>query len=92
MVFVLKTIKQSRGNIDELRSETIGAVSDIVLQRPDWSEDRAGDFMAAFDDMPLGAMREQAVALRPWPVRATLRTLIYLELLRTLDRPMQDAA
>lgn len=48
LVFVVKTIKQSAGNIDELWSETIGAVSDIVLQRPDWAERRAGDFMAAF--------------------------------------------
>jgi hypothetical protein len=41
--------------------------------------------MEAVDDMPLGAMREQAVALRPWPVRATLRTLIYVDLLQRLD-------
>jgi hypothetical protein len=80
LVFVLKTIKQSRGNGTELWSETIGAVSDVVLQRPDWSEHRAGDFMAAFDDMPLGAMREAAVVLRPWPVRATLRVLILVDL------------
>jgi hypothetical protein len=80
LVFVLKTIKQSRGNAMELWSETIGAVSDIVLQRPDWSERRAGDFMGAFDDMPLGAVREVAVALRPWPVRVTLRVLILVDL------------
>ncbi|PRD41363.1 hypothetical protein C5748_22000 [Phyllobacterium phragmitis] len=85
LVFVLKTIKQSRGNATELWSETIGAVSDIVLQRPDWSECRAGDFMATFDDMPLGTMREAAVALRPWPVRTTLRVLIMVELEKRMN-------
>jgi hypothetical protein len=80
LVFVVKTIKQSTGNIDELWSETIGAVSDIVLQRPDWAEKRAGDFMAAFDQIDLAALRDRSLALRPWPVRGTLRTLILSEL------------
>ncbi len=80
LVFVVKTIKQSTGNIDELWSETIGAVSDIVIQRPDLAEQRAGDFMSAFDQIDLAALRGRALALRPWPVRGTLRTLILSEL------------
>lgn len=80
LVFVVKTIKQSNGNIDELWSETIGAVSDIVLQRSDWAERRAGDFMAAFDQIDLAVLRGRSLALRPWPVRGTLRTLILSEL------------
>ncbi|QYM73897.1 hypothetical protein K1X45_05680 [Pseudochrobactrum sp. Wa41.01b-1] len=84
LIFVVRTIKQSAGNIDELWSETIGAVSDIVLQRPDWAERRAGDFMAAFDKVDLASLRGRALALRPWPVRGTLRTLILSELERLL--------
>lgn len=84
LVFVVKTIKQSAGNIDELWSETIGAVSDIVIKRPDLAEERAGDFMAAFDHIDLAALRGRSLALRPWPVRGTLRTLILSELERVL--------
>ncbi|MBX8826051.1 hypothetical protein HBA93_10300 [Ochrobactrum sp. SFR4] len=80
LIFVVRTIKQSTGNIDELWSETIGAVSDIVIQRPDLAEQRAGDFMAAFDQINLAALRGRALALRPWPVRGTLRTLILSKL------------
>lgn len=79
LIFVVRTIKQSTGNIDELWSETIGAVSDIVIQRPDLAEQRAGDFMEAFDRIDLAALRGRALALRPWPVRGTLRTLILSE-------------
>ena len=79
LIFVVRTIKQSAGNIDELWSETIGAVSDIVIQRPDLAEQRARDFMEAFDQIDLSALRGRALALRPWPVRGTLRTLILSE-------------
>lgn len=84
LIFVVRTIKQSSGNIDELWSETIGAVSDIVIQRPDLAEQRAGDFMKAFDRIDLAALRGRALALRPWPVRGTLRTLILSEVERLL--------
>ena len=84
LIFVVRTIKQSSGNIDELWSETIGAVSDIVIQRPDLAEQRAGDFMEAFDRIDLAALRGRALALRPWPVRGTLRTLILSEVERLL--------
>ncbi len=84
LIFVVRTIKQSSGNIDELWSETIGAVSDIVIQRPDLAEQRAGDFMEAFDRIDLAVLRGRALALRPWPVRGTLRTLILSEVERLL--------
>lgn len=86
LLFVLRCIRQTRNNRDELWSETIGAVSDIIIQRPDWA-DRASDLLDAFDQVPLGALRGKAICRRPWPVRATLRTLIYERLETILDHP-----
>ncbi len=63
LIFVVRTIKQSTGNIDELWSETIGAVSDIVIQRPDLAEQRAGDFMEA--------IRQDRPCCSPWPRSGT---------------------
>jgi hypothetical protein len=48
LVFVLRCIKQTKNNRDELWSETIGAISDIVIQRQDWAMERAGDVLDAF--------------------------------------------
>ena len=92
LVFVLRCIRQTRNNRDELWSETIGAISDILVQRQDWADDRAGELLDAFDDIPLGPLRGEAVARRPWPVRATLRTLIYKQLETILDEPEQRLA
>lgn len=92
LVFVLRCIKQTRNNRDELWSETIGAISDILIQRPDWAIDRAGEVLDAFDSISLGVLRGEAVARRPWPVRPTLRTLIYKRLEIILDEPEQRLA
>ena len=86
LIFVLRCIRQTTNNRDELWSETIGAISDVLIQRPDWAE-RAGDALDAFDMVPLGVLRGEAVARRPWPVRPTLRTLIYKQLEVILDEP-----
>lgn len=92
LIFVLRCIRQTRNNRDELWSETIGAISDILIQRPDWALERAGDVLDAFDDIPLGVLRGEAVARRPWPVRASLRMLIYKRLETILDEPEQRLA
>lgn len=92
LVFVLRCIRESRNNRDELWSETIGAVSDVLTQRNDWAIERAGAVLDAFDTIPLGVLRGEAVKLRPWPVRATLRTLIYKRLEMILDEPEQRLA
>ncbi len=92
LVFVLRCIKQTRNNRDELWSETIGAISDILVQRPDWAMERAGDVLDAFDHIQLGPLRGEAVARRPWPVRASLRMLIYKQLESILDEPEQRLA
>lgn len=86
LIFVLRCIKQTKNNRDELWSETIGAISDIIIQRPDWAE-RASAILDAFDTIPLGILRGEAVALRPWPVRHSLRVLIYKQLKGILDEP-----
>ena len=86
LIFVLRCIKQTKNNRDELWSETIGAISDIIIQRPDWAE-RAGDLLDAFDNIRLGVLRGEAVARRPWPVRPSLRVLIYKQLESILDEP-----
>ncbi|PSJ60765.1 hypothetical protein [Pseudaminobacter soli (ex Li et al. 2025)] len=92
LIFVLRCIKQTKNNRDELWSETIGAISDILIQRPDWALERAGDVLEAFDQIPLGVLRGEAVARRPWPVRASLRMLIYKSLESILDEPEQRLA
>lgn len=91
LVFTLRCIRQTKNNRDELWSETIGAVSDILIQRPDWA-DRAGELLEAFDTIQLGVLRGKAVQRRPWPVRATLRALIYERLEDILDQPEQRLA
>ncbi len=92
LIFVLRCIRESRNNRDELWSETIGAVSDILIQRPDWALERAGDVLDAFDHIKLGPLRGEAVARCPWPVRASLRILIYKQLETILDQPEQRFA
>ena len=92
LIFVLRCIRQTRNNRDELWSETIGAISDILIQRPDWAMERAGDVLEAFDHIPLGVLRGEAVARRPWPVRASLRMLVYKRLETILDEPEQRLA
>lgn len=91
LIFVLRCIKQTKNNRDELWSETIGAVSDILIQRPDWAE-RASELLDAFDHIPLGPLRGEAVKRRPWPVRPSLRVLIYKQLEVILDEPEQRLA
>ena len=88
LVFVLRCIRETKNNRDELWSETIGAVADIFEQRPDWFE-KGSEVLNAFDNIPLGELRGKAVNRRPWPVRATLRTLIYERLEGYLDEPKQ---
>lgn len=84
LVFVLRIIRQSKGNRDQLHADTINAIADIFEQRPDWMA-KGGDMFEAFDQINLGALRQNAVELRPWPVRLTLRTLIYQQLKELLN-------
>ncbi|MEF2551311.1 hypothetical protein VQ042_08025 [Aurantimonas sp. A2-1-M11] len=79
LVTVVRCIRETRANRDEMWSETILAISDILAARKDW-RDAGGALLDAFDAIPLRSLRESAVALRPWPVRHTLRGLLYARL------------
>jgi hypothetical protein len=70
---VLRTIVESSGNETELRAETIWAVSDIIIGRPDW-EARGLAFIEAFDDIDLKALRAKAKGDQdPMPVTVSAR-------------------
>lgn len=84
LVLTLRCIRQTKGNRDELWSETIGAVSDVLEQKPQWI-DRMGELLDAFDTIPLGTMRRRAVLRRPWPVRQTMRAFLFDALEARMD-------
>lgn len=86
LVFVLRCIRETKNNSNELWGVTIGAISDIFSRRPDWAE-KGGQVLDAFDNIPLGELREKAIKLRSWPVRTSLRMLIYTKLEEYLDEP-----
>ncbi|SHI79531.1 hypothetical protein SAMN02745911_1190 [Aureimonas altamirensis DSM 21988] len=71
-------------NKTALWSETIGAMSDVMEQRPDWMT-RATDVFEALDSIDLNDLRRRAVLRRPWPVRQTLRAYLYSSLEARLD-------
>ncbi|KHJ55129.1 hypothetical protein LA66_00105 [Aureimonas altamirensis] len=87
LVIVLRAIRESRGNAGALWSETIWALSDVLLRERAWL-DRPSDLFAALDCVDLNAMRDEALALRPWPVRSTLRANLH----RALRDRMADLA
>lgn len=60
-----------------LWSETIGAISDCLLFRSDWTVEQ---LRQAFGGIDLEARRTSSIKLRPWPVRGTLRSLIDIDL------------
>ncbi|WP_234879182.1 hypothetical protein [Sinorhizobium americanum] len=60
-----------------LWSETVGAVSDVLVFRSSWP---IPAIKRAFADIDLQKHRHFAVRLRPWPVRGSLRVLIDLDL------------
>lgn len=84
LIMTLRCIRETGSNREALWSEVIGAVSDILAQRPDWPE-RPSELFGAFDAIDLNAMREMARQRRPWPVRATVRVMLYLALEEALE-------
>jgi len=57
----------------DLASDTFGAVSDVLLFRPQMPQDALEQAFATID---LSEQRKRAVRLRPWPVRQTLRAML----------------
>ncbi|TCU10444.1 hypothetical protein [Rhizobium sullae] len=53
LVLVLRCIKQTENNRDELWAETIGVISDILAPRQDWALERPSEVLEAFDNIPL---------------------------------------
>lgn len=84
LVAVLGCMRDTR-NREELWSDTLGALSDVLVQRPDWMEDMP-DLLLALEGIDLGALRAKAIRLRPWPIRHTMRASLYHQLERMLDR------
>lgn len=82
VLFVLRAIVESKPNREELWSETISAVSDVVLFRRDLA-DRGLAFLEAFDRIPLGPLRAQAQATCVGI--ATTRQALGVLLVRRLD-------
>ena len=78
LLFVLTTIVETRNNAAELWSETIQAVSDVVLARPDWAA-TGSRWLEAFDQIELGQLRDQAKAMG-WPKRQCIRVLLLMRL------------
>lgn len=84
LVMVLRCLKETGENRHALWSETIGALSDVLVQRPDWLE-RPSDLFAVLDTIDLNDARQRALERRPWPVRQTLRARLYEVLERLMD-------
>lgn len=83
-IITLRAIVESDGNERELRSETIWAVSDCILARPDWAG-RGLEFIEAFDSIDLRALRRQAKDILPeHRARIVLGVLLWERLQRAL--------
>lgn len=83
LVFILRVIRQTNGNRDALQADIIGAISDIFDYRPEWME-LGSQILDIFDEIDLADLRKQAMTFKPWPVRATLRILLYQQLERLI--------
>lgn len=83
LLFTLKCITQT-GHRDALWSETILAMSDVLIQCPRWAE-RASDLFNALDTIDLNGLRRRAVLRRPWEVRKTLRAYLDIALSQRMD-------
>jgi hypothetical protein len=64
LTVVLRAIIESEGNATKLRAETIWAISDCILARPDW-ERQGLAFLEAFDAIDLKDLRKRAKAILP---------------------------
>jgi hypothetical protein len=86
----LRAITESEGNATELRAETIYAISDCILARPDW-EKRGLAFLEAFDAMDLKALRLRAKGILPkHKARVVLGVLIWERLRQAFGEAAPD--
>lgn len=84
----LAETKGSQGIIDEV---SLWAVSDLVRACPEWVEDRASDWLAAWDRLPMGQYMATLLALRGLvPQRPALVGLCFMWLQKELAEPEPD--
>ncbi|PHQ71760.1 MAG: hypothetical protein COB93_02475 [Sneathiella sp.] len=88
LVLVLKCIRESKNNAGEAWSENINAISDVLLLKPEWGRERAGELLDAMDHIDLGTLRKKHKDRRPWPLRDGIRT----DLLNHLEAQLNDSA
>jgi len=62
--FVLSTIAETKGAGGLLTEVTLWAVSDLVRACPQWADERASDWLEAWDRMPFGEMIFNVYELR----------------------------
>jgi hypothetical protein len=80
----LRTIVESEGNQAELIADIIGAISDIVLRHPRWV-DLGLQWLEAFDQINLAAIRRAAKAAGAHPLHSAVMTLICVDLKRSSE-------
>jgi hypothetical protein len=84
---VLRTITESEGNEDQLRDDTISAVSHIVLRHPRWPALGLA-FIESFDSINLGDIRRTAKQVGILPLRCAIGTMIFTRLQELLGPPV----
>lgn len=89
---VVMTIAETSGNENELRAETLRAISDVLWARPDW-EKLGSRWLAAFDQIDLKAMRAKAKKLSVFGMRKSkaMAVLLHCELERLFALRDSDA-
>jgi len=90
LITVIRCMRETGENRQELWSETLLAISDVLAMRRDW-RDAGGGLLDAFDQIPLKSLREAAVGCRPWPVRHTMRGMLYQRLAVLLEEARRAA-
>lgn len=76
---VMRLVRETGPNREGLWSEVFAAVSDVLVSISAW-KDRQPELFEALNTIHLEKVREKAVSLRPWPVRGSLRVLLWIAL------------
>ncbi|MEP0518540.1 MAG: hypothetical protein ABJO09_01115 [Hyphomicrobiales bacterium] len=88
LVLVLKCIKESKNNAGEAWSDIITSLSDVLLSRPEWANQRALDVLEALDHLDMCELRRRHLKRRPWPLREGIRN----DIMNHLEEHLKDDA
>src|SRR5665811_2031691 len=80
---VLRTIVESEGNSFEVVADVVGAISNIIIAHPRWVG-LGLQWLEAFDQVNLAAIRKTAKATGVQPLRDAIMTLLCVELEKIL--------